>query len=181
MASRVTRTTLATGSNGGAPRAGFTLIELSIAVFIIAIMMAVSVPSFIRSYNTSLLNAMGRTLVTTCQFARLSAVLHQQKATLHVDIDKQMIWLTQPAATTEGAESQDQVLQTITISPRIGLVSAQIADQPIQQKEQVDAVFYPNGTCDALTVTFRGAEKGIGVAVVVDPVTGRGVPWPVKL
>jgi hypothetical protein len=45
----------------------------------------------------------------------------------------------------------------------------------------VMAMFYPNGTCDTFTVTFRGAEKGSGLAIVVDPVTSRAVPWPVKL
>jgi hypothetical protein len=60
-------------------------------------------------------------------------------------------------------------------------VSAQVGDEPLQQKGQVAATFYPNGTCDAFTVTFRGTEKGSGLAIVVDPVTSRAVPWPVKL
>ena len=183
MASRVMKTTSATGNKPRWKRpAGFTLIELSIAVFIIAIIMAVSVPNFVRSYNNSLLNAMGRTVVTACEFARLNAVLHQRKVVFHVDLDKQLIWLTQPVTTgaTDSVDSQDQSLKTIAISPRIGLASAQVADQPPRQKGQVEALFYPNGTCDEFTVTFRGAEKGSGLAVVVDPVTSRGVPWPVK-
>ena len=164
-------------------QAGFTLIELSIAVFIIAIIMAVSVPNFVRSYNSSLLSAMGRTLVTTCEFARLNAVLHQRKIVLHVDLDQQVMWLTQGEMTgaTNNVESLDQSLKTIEVPSRLGLVSAQVADQPSQQKGEAEATFYPNGTCDGFTVTFRGAEKGSGLAVVVDPVTSRGVPWPVKL
>ena len=182
MASKVMRTILATG-NRRTCRHGFTLIELSIAVFIVAIIMAVSVPSFIRSYNASLLSSTGRTLITSCQFARLNAVLHQRNVGCYIDLDKQMIWLMQATSTNEtgSADSQGQVLKTIEISPRIGLVSAQAGDEPPQQKGQVLAVFYPNGTCDAFSVTFRGAEKGSGLAIVVDPVTSRGVPWPVKL
>ena len=117
MASRVMKTTSATGSK---PKwkcagAGFTLIELSIAVFIIAIIMAVSVPNFIRSYNSSLLNETGLTVVTACEFARLNAVLHQQNVLFHVDIDRQVIWLTQGGAGggTNSVESQDQSLKTI--------------------------------------------------------------------
>ena len=34
-----------------ARRTGFTLIEVSIAVFILAILVAVSAPAFVRSYN----------------------------------------------------------------------------------------------------------------------------------
>ncbi|HUI08033.1 MAG TPA: GspH/FimT family pseudopilin [Verrucomicrobiae bacterium] len=179
------RTISATGNKPGRgwAVAGFTLIELSIAVFIIAIIMAVSIPSFIRSYNNSLLNSMGRTLATTCEFARFNAVLHQQRVVLYIDLDKPAIWLVQGGATndTDAAESSEAALKTIEIPPRIGLASAQVADQPPQQKGEVEASFYPNGTCDGFTVTFSGAEKGVGLAIVVDPVTSRGVAWPVKL
>jgi len=181
------KTTSATGSRSGWKRraAGFSLIELSIAVFIVAIIMAVSIPSFIRSYNNSVLNETGRTVVTCCQLARLNAVLHQRKVVFHIDLDRQVIWLTQPMTneTAEAANDPDTAdlpLKKIEVSPRIGLVSAQLADQPPEQRGEVDALFYPNGTCDGFTVTFRGAEKGSGLAIVVDPVTSRGVPWPVK-
>ena len=159
---------------------GFSLIELSIVVFIIAILVAVSVPSFIRSYNGAVLNAMGRSVMTSCQFAKLNAVLHQRNVAFYIDIDKRMIWLTQYSGTNE-TESSSEVLKSIEISPRIGVASVQIGDQPPQQRGQLEATFYPNGTCDAFTVTFRGAEKGSGLAIMVDPVTSRGLPWVVKL
>jgi prepilin-type N-terminal cleavage/methylation domain-containing protein len=163
-------------------RSGFTLIELSIALFIIAIIMAVSVPSFIRSYNASLIDSTGRTVITSCQFARLNAVLHQQKVEFYVDLDRQVMWVTQTQTNeADGADSSAEVLKTIEVPSRVGLVSAQVGDEPLQQKGQVAATFYPNGTCDAFTITFRGTEKGSGLAIVVDPVTGRAIPWPVKL
>lgn len=172
--------TLATGNRR--KRSGFTLIELSIALFIIAIIMAVSVPSFIRSYNASLIDSTGRTVITSCQFARLNAVLHQQKVEFYIDLDRQTMWLAQTETNeADSAESSGQVLKTIEMPARVGLVSAQVGDEPLQQRGQVAATFYPNGTCDAFTVTFRGAEKGNGLAIVVDPVTGRAIPWPVKL
>ncbi|HUJ10435.1 MAG TPA: GspH/FimT family pseudopilin [Verrucomicrobiae bacterium] len=163
-------------------RSGFTLIELSIALFIIAIIMAVSVPSFIRSYNASLMNSTGRAVITSCQFARLNAVLRQQKVEFNIDLDRQVIWLTQTDTNeTDDADASVQTLKTIEIPSRVGIVSAQVGDQPLQQRGQVEATFYPNGTCDAFQITLRGTEKGSGLAIVVDPVTSRAVPWPVKL
>jgi prepilin-type N-terminal cleavage/methylation domain-containing protein len=175
-------TTSATG-NRLARRAGFSLIELSIALFILAILMAVSLPRFIRSYNGAVLNEAGRAVITGCQFARLNAVLHQQKVAFYIDLDNRKISLTQFAGTNapDSADSSTLVLKTIEISPRIGMASAQVGDQPAEQRGQVEATFYPNGTCDAFTVTFRGAEKGNGLAIMVDPVTCRGMPWVVKL
>jgi prepilin-type N-terminal cleavage/methylation domain-containing protein len=177
------KTTSATGSNARRRRGGFTLIELSIAVFIIAIIIAVSAPSFVRSYNASLLDSMGRTLATSCELARLNAVLHQQPVAFYVDMDRQTIWLMQAASTndTDSAGSGGQVIKTIEMPGRISLFSAQLGELMPQQKGLVQATFYPNGTCDAFAVTVRGVEKGSGLEVVVDPVTCRGMLWPVKL
>ncbi len=175
-------TTSATGSRPGR-RAGFSLIELSIALFILAILMAVSLPNFIRSYNGAVLNAAGREVITTCEFAKLNAVLHQKNVAFYIDMDKRTIALTQFTGTntTDDGDSSSVTLKTVEISPRIGVASVQIGDQPAEQRGQVEVTFYPNGTCDAFTVTFRGAEKGSGLAIMVDPVTCRGMPWVVKL
>ena len=123
------------------------------------------------------------TVITSCQFAKLNAVLRQKNVAFYIDLDKRMIWLTQFAGTnaTDDSESSSVVLKTIEIAPRVGVSSVQIGDQPAEQKGQVEATFYPNGTCDPFTVTFQGAEKGSGLAIMVDPVTCRGVPWVVKL
>jgi prepilin-type N-terminal cleavage/methylation domain-containing protein len=184
MAPRVMKTTSATGNKRPWKRAaaGFTLIELSIALFIISILVALLVPNFIRSYNSQMLNSTGRSVITACEFARLNAVLHQQKVAFHVDLDKSKIWLTLVGTTraTDSIDSQDEALKTIEIPGRVGLASMQIGDQTPQQKGQVEVLFYPNGTCDGFTIAFRGVEKGAGLAVVVDPVTSRGMPWDVK-
>jgi prepilin-type N-terminal cleavage/methylation domain-containing protein len=174
---------LATGNDTSLRESGFTLIELSIAVFIIAIIIAVTAPSFVRSYNAEVLNATGRTIATSCEFAKLNAVLHQQKVGYHIDMDLQTIWLMQ-ATTNDIADSSSgeaQVLKTIPMSSRIGLSSAQLGELMPQGRGQVEATFYPNGTCDAFAVTLHGVEKGNGLEVIVDPVTCRGMLWPIKL
>jgi len=178
--------TLATGNDARSPGRGFTLIELSIAVFIIAIIIAVTIPSFVRSYNAEVLNATGRTIATSCEFAKLNAVLHQEKVGYFIDMERQTIWLTQAASTNDTDTADDPsgestVLKSIPMPNRIVLASAQLGELMPETKGQVQATFYPNGTCDAFAVTLRGVEKGSGLEVVVDPVTCRGMLWPVKL
>ena len=65
--------------------------------------------------------------------------------------------------------------------PTSGCFSAQLGELMPQGKGQVEATFYPNGTCDAFAVTLHGVEKGNGLEVIVDPVTCRGMLWPIKL
>ena len=164
-------------------RRGFTLIELSIAVFIIAIIIAVTIPSFVRSYNAEILNATGRTIATSCEFAKLNAVLHQQKVGYYIDMDRQTIWLMQAATNDvpDGASSDAAGSQVNPNALPHRAVLRPTGELMPQGQGQVEATFYPNGTCDAFAVTLRGVEKGAGLEVIVDPVTCRGMLWPIKL
>jgi type II secretion system protein H len=174
------KTTSATGSNRPRQRAGFTLIELSIVVFIIAIMIAISVPAFVRSYNATLLNETARTFATTCQLARMQAVTQQRRAMLHIDLERQNFWVTQALKSVESGEEGEHTLKTFELSNRVRLMSAERTDGVEQSDKLVEMTFYPNGTCDPVTVTFGGMERA-GVSVVVDPVTTQSTMFPVKL
>ena len=136
------RTTSATGSDSPA----FTLIELSIAVFIVATLLAVTAPYFVRSYNTAIVGSTARMFATTCQFARSQAVLRQKPALLEIDMDRQMFWVAQ-VLTNDAGEEVAQVLKSTQMPVRVRLFSAQRVDEPIATSGRVEVKFYPNGTC----------------------------------
>lgn len=161
-------------------RDGFTLIELSIVVFIMAMLMAVSIPTFVHSYNAAVVRETARSVVTACQFARLNAVLNQQNAVLHIDLDRRNIWVTQYIHRDEG-EDRDQSLRVIALSNRVTLVSAQHGEEPPAKTGQIEVTFYPNGTCDAASIVFHGVDKAEALMVAIDPVIAKGTPYPVKL
>ena len=173
------KTTSVTGSDRMQRRHAFTLIELSIAVFIMAMIVAVAMPQFVRSYNSQLLNETARTFATTCQLARVEAVTRQMRATLHIDLERQMFWATQPVKTEDGTTGEDQTLKVYQLDKRVVLVSAERDDGAPGQAKLVDVAFYPNGTCDSVTVVFRGGERG-GLAATLDPITCQAVPYAVK-
>jgi type II secretion system protein H len=169
------RTTSATGS-----RTGFTLIELSVVVFIIALVLAVAAPRFVRAYHVQLLNDAARTFATTCQYARIQAVAQQRPATVHVDVDRQRFWLTQELTPAEG-EPGEHTLKAHELSPRVTLVRAEqpAAEEP--DAKQAAVTFYPNGTCDEATVVFRGVDRNRGLAATLDPLTGKAAVYAVNL
>jgi prepilin-type N-terminal cleavage/methylation domain-containing protein len=160
----------------------FTLIELSVAVFILLVLMAAAVPSFVRSFNASAVSAAARSLATSCQFARQEAVVYRKPTVLHLDLDKQLYWITQAADTNSpGSDADAQItLHTTQLSPRVTLASAQLGDEPLQQQGQMDVIFHPNGTCDALTVVFRGKERGSSIGLTVDPITTSATAYSVQ-
>ena len=162
----------------GNKAAGFTLVEVTIAIFITLVLMALAVPSFVRSYNGALLGEMTRTFATTCQWARIQAVSKQRPAIVHVDVTSQKFWLTQ-AGRDDGADALP--LKVVEMSARVALVRAERLDDKGGEPGGIEINFYPNGTCDAATVSFRGTERGSGLAVTLDPITARGTVAPVKL
>ena len=160
-------------------RQGFTFIELSIAVFIIGMLVLVALPSFVRSYNSVLLGETLRTFATTCQLARIQAVSQQKPATLYIDVERQMFWVTQVLKTEDDPTGSEQTLKVHQLPARVRLISVERVDAPARQEKLVETIFYPNGTCDSVTVVFRGNEPG-GLAATLDPITCQATPYPVK-
>jgi hypothetical protein len=99
---------------------------------------------------------------------------------VHIDIDRQMFWVEQVLPTEDGG-TEGQTTKVHEVPRRVALVSAELVDGPAKQEKQVEVMFYPNGTCDAVTVVFRGGDERQGLALTVDPLTARGTTYPVKL
>jgi prepilin-type N-terminal cleavage/methylation domain-containing protein len=174
--------TSATGNDRSVCRAGtgaFTLIELSIVVFIMAVIMAVSVPYFARFYNESQSSQAARSLVTLCQQARYQAVLGQQSTTLQVDMDTQRLWITYQAR-DEKTDAEQPELTVISIPRQVRIASVERLDEPLYQRGKAAITFYPNGTCDWASIALRGSDKRAGADIVLDPVTARATPYPAK-
>jgi hypothetical protein len=106
-------------------------------------------------------------------------VLHQQDVTLHTDLDRQTFWITQPPP-LDAPDREDVVLKVVQLPQKVTLLSAERIDEAARQRGQISVAFFPNGTCEAITVVFRGSERN-GLAVQVDPVTARAMPMVYKL
>lgn len=176
--------TLATGNEAGRlrrSRGAFTLIELSVVVFIMMIVTALSLPAFARAYRSSLLNSAGRSLATMSQLARLEAVLNQQVVTLHIDVGENKFWVARQD-TSEEARDDFVVVKLIRVEPPVAIISAVVADDERETTQgTVDVRFFPNGTCEMATVMIRGAERGDGIELVLDPITTKATVTAVKL
>jgi prepilin-type N-terminal cleavage/methylation domain-containing protein len=171
--------TLAIGNDRRPRSAGFTLIELSIALFVLAVLVAFAAPSFLRAYNSQVLRETALTFSTTCQLARVQAVTQQRPAMLRIDLERQVFWVVQTAKTEDGTEGEEQTVKVVELPPRVRLMAAERADGEFRGEKRVEVTFYPNGTCDSLSVLFRGGEPG-GLAATLDPITGQAIPYAVK-
>jgi hypothetical protein len=65
------------------------------------------------------------------------------------------------------------------------LVSAELAEPAAAERSggtgtDITVKFYPNGTCESVTVVFRGTTKTDLLAATLDSLTGRATPYVLK-
>jgi len=72
---------------------GFTLIELTVVVFLIGVMLAVSIPRFRYSLITDNLKSTTRRMVGLIKGLRNEAIREQKTYLLHFDIESNQLWI----------------------------------------------------------------------------------------
>lgn len=172
--------TLATGSNRGRRQQAFTLVELTVVVFIMATILAIAVPSFVRSFRHSQVNATVRSLVTLSQLARLKAALYQRPVDMHLDVEQQAVWVAQTLVDQEGGGERSAIHRRIELPRQARLAAVQLGETASSETSDAVVRYYPNGTCDGAVLLLQGVEKSERVQLVIDPVTARATPQEVR-
>ena len=72
---------------------GFTLIELTVVVFLIGVMLAVSIPRFRYSLITDNLKSTTRRIIGLVKGLRNEAIREQKMYLLHFDIGSNQLWI----------------------------------------------------------------------------------------
>ena len=173
------------------PRAvqgGFTLIEIMVAVGIIAVLMTIAIPSILRSKHEDSMRKAVSDVMEVCSTARARAIL--DCTTMEVCIrPMQRTFVVQAAhaVPTEGARGPrtfgfqgDTMVQrgavaggpsgfSVTLSPHITIEGLGLSGEDWTQDEEAHVQFYQNGTCDEMSLVLlsdRGERRNIWLEVV---------------
>jgi prepilin-type N-terminal cleavage/methylation domain-containing protein len=153
-------------------RGGFTLIEIMVVVGILAMVLALGMPPFLRSLNKDPLRKAVSEIEKACSKARELAILHGVAAELMISAagqlsvsemaDQRISGGTQPDAGSESAVSAGTFFsaQWPADVVKVRLIYANLKAQDDTTETRVH--FYPNGTSDEFTMvleTDRGACK----------------------
>jgi len=153
---------------------GFTLIELSIVLLVLAIAASFVIPR-LRDTDSAALATSAARLATTARLLYEEAAFRQTPMRLNLDLDKQAYWVTVlrddpetpefvPDATllTRPVALPDAVAFADVVLPALGTVKEGI----------VFAQFFPEGWADPLLVHLINRRSEYAT-MVIEPLTGR--------
>jgi prepilin-type N-terminal cleavage/methylation domain-containing protein len=162
MASKAAMTIFAAGNKMNRSRnQGFTLLELVIVVFVMALVLAVSYPSLSRGSAAFRLRATGRDVLNVFRYAREKAVTEQTGMQVRVDREKQELVLSDDLG--DGARSY-QLPHDVRIE-RIAQMGTEVREGPLVVR------FLPNGSAEDAEVLLQ-SSTGSYCRIITDPITG---------
>lgn len=141
---------------------GITLLELMVALVLIAIMSALVYPSFGNAMANLRLNGLGRQVTSACRLAKSEAVTRREPYRLLTNIEKNQMWVT---------NASSEVQKELEFPPGIKMIQVQKIST-MGTGDVGDFYFFPNGTAEAGSITFRD-ERGKELKVQIDFLTGE--------
>ena len=167
-----------------ARRGAFTLVEIMIVVAIIGVVLAMGVPSFVRSMRQDALRKTVREIVEICSHARAQAIfrgvsakliLHPLEGTLQVEVPPEAgedpVEAPPPTPDSEPRRDQSAGIPTVTIPPSIHVEIVGVNFLDVTQLDEAEVRFHPNGTSDELTMILQ-SDQHEWRKITLDVVTG---------
>ncbi|MGC8742887.1 MAG: pilus assembly FimT family protein [Verrucomicrobiia bacterium] len=143
--------------NKSTSRSGFTLIEIMIVIAIMALVLAVGIPSIFRAAERDSFRATVNGIIEACSMTRAQAILTGQAQELVIrPLDGT---ITAPGMT-------DPVI--IAKNAQIELLGVNFVE--LQTAEEARVKFYPNGTSDEFTIVLR-SDKNDWRKISLEPIT----------
>lgn len=142
-------------------RQGITLLELLVAITLIAILGALVYPSFGNALSNLRLRGIARETVALCRLAKYEAVTHRQPYRLAADLEQNQIRVT---------DSGEQVIKELDLPSGIKIFQIQVLSEN-GPADATEIYFFPNGAAETGSITLRD-EGGRSVRIVVDMLTG---------
>jgi len=153
-----------------APGAGFTLIEIMVVIGILAIVLAMGVPPFVRSLQKDSLRQAVSDLVEACSTARAQSILRGVPMEVVIRATERQLGVApvpdaQMKQAGAGAESSEPPADPAAKPPsfsahlhddvRVSLLYVNLKNQMDLDTDECQVHFYPNGTSDEFTIVVE--------------------------
>jgi general secretion pathway protein H len=156
------------------PSTGFTLIELSLVLFIIGLLMVVLVPQF-GSLESARLESSARRLAALARYLSAEAALKGRVYRLNYDLDQGIYSVMVLAASQDAAEfipDSSPFSRPVQLLPPIAFADVRLPSTGRVNTGQVATHFYPQGYADPAVIHLRNKQARV-VTIIVPPLTGE--------
>ncbi|MBI3801651.1 MAG: prepilin-type N-terminal cleavage/methylation domain-containing protein, partial [Deltaproteobacteria bacterium] len=152
------------------PSPGFTLLELSLVLFIIGLLVTVIVPR-LGDLDDTRLEASARRLAALARYLNGEAAFRSQLYRLNYDLDKRAYWvsvLTPHQNAPEFIIDTSLLARPVQLPPSITFVDIHVPSAGHVSTGQVYTHFYPQGYTDPTTIHLRDQHSRV-VTVTIPP------------
>jgi len=170
------------GGSKAVPPLGFTLLEIMLVVGIMGIVLAMGLPSIVRTLQRDPLHQAVTDVVEALSHARAFAILQGRTTEMVLDGDGQLTVAPRSRSVVAGHGSGPQQVSGPSEPAAGGIFSARLGRDvmvtfigvnlvDLREAEEVRVRFHPNGTSDDFTLVL---EEGPGARKIeLDAITGR--------
>ncbi len=152
-----------------APRTGFTLIEIMVVIGIMAIVMTMGIPMVYKIWRKEPMRSALSSVEEVCGNARARAILQNTMTEVVFHPKEGRFEVSGAAAAPRSEEAASAGPSDVAPAPGSGLsgqlsehVSIDMLDINLTEyrdREEAHVRFYPNGTCDEMTLILRDDEN----------------------
>jgi len=167
----------------GMKNSGFTIVEITAAMIIIALICSLGGIALYRHLETNTLNSAGQSLLHAARYARLLAVYRQCGCRMIIDFDKKKYWLDVPSLENirDSAvyKGQSQTIKMISnpykyprqLPEKIRFSQIRLAEQSPLTTGQATILFYADGSAQSALIHLAAPNSFL--SLLVYPHTAR--------
>jgi general secretion pathway protein H len=153
---------------------GFTLLELTVVLFIIGLLVAAVVPRFGDITGTRL-NASARHLAAMVRYLSGEAALRNRPYRLNYDLDKQTYWVSFLVTHQDRAEftpDASPLARPVQLPPTVAFADIQTPGVGRVRTGLIATHFLPHGYADPTVIHLRD-QRARMVTILIPPLTGE--------
>lgn len=156
---------------------GFTLLELSIVLLILAIAASFVIPR-LRNADRAALTSGAARLATTARYLYEEAAFRRRPMRLNLDLDKQAYWVTVLKDDPDNPDEPEFVVddsplaRPTALPASVAFVDAVLPALGVVREGVVFAQFFPEGYADPLVIHLTNTRHEFAT-LALEPLTGR--------
>jgi prepilin-type N-terminal cleavage/methylation domain-containing protein len=147
------------------PQLGFTLLEVCVVLFIVAVLFAVAGPPTARLFQEEQLRRPVRELQSFAKEARRAALVENRSYQVLLMNDGYVLRPSDPKEGTEQVRADYQLPRGVTYAVR------RVNDTGFKGTADARWIFLPNGLCEPITFLFQRGQDWIKFRI--DPLSAR--------